>query len=50
MKDDTIEELAAWVRDALCVTADRDQDIVEALRSHPAPDEREITTIWWDVN
>jgi SAM-dependent methyltransferase len=50
MKDDTIEELAAWVRDALCVTAERDPDIVEALRSHPAPDEREITTIWWDVN
>jgi SAM-dependent methyltransferase len=50
MKDEPIDELAAWVRDALCVTADRDPDIVEALRSHPAPDEREIATIWWDVD
>jgi SAM-dependent methyltransferase len=49
MKDEPIEELAAFVRVALCVNDDRDPEIVEALRKDPPAAEREITTLWWDT-
>jgi len=48
MKDEPIAELAAFVRVALCVTSERDPEIVAALRKDPPPAEREITTLWWD--
>lgn len=48
MKDDSIEELTEFVREALCVGPDRDPDIVAALTADPPPAEREITTIWWN--
>jgi len=50
MRGDTMEELTAFVRDALYVNEDRDPEIVEVLRKRPPPAEREITTLWWDAS
>ena len=48
MRHDPIEELVRFVRQALCLTADRDHDVAAALNEHPPPAEREIATLWWD--
>ena len=49
MRDEPMEELVPFVRQALCLTDDRDPDVAFALKEHPPPREREIATIWWNV-
>jgi SAM-dependent methyltransferase len=48
MKDTPFEDEVALIRVALCLTEDRDPEVARALREHPPPAEREITTLWWD--
>jgi SAM-dependent methyltransferase len=48
MKDTPHEEEVAMIRVALCLPEERDPEVARALQEHPAPTEREITTLWWD--
>jgi SAM-dependent methyltransferase len=48
MRNDPMHELIRFVREALCLTANRDLDVAAALNDHPPPAEREIATLWWD--
>jgi len=42
-------DLAAhFTRIRLCLPESREDEVREFLESHPAPMERELTTIWWD--
>jgi SAM-dependent methyltransferase len=41
------EERVPAVRRALCLPADRDRDVADALARHPPPPEQELLTIWW---
>lgn len=42
------EDRVVFLRRRLCVGADRDAEIRALLAEHPPPDEREVTTLWWD--
>lgn len=41
-------EVAAFVRRALCVPAERDPEIRRALERHPMPERRTVVTLWWE--
>ncbi len=43
------EQAARFMRIRLCLPEDREGEVREYLESHPAPQARELSTIWWDV-
>ena len=43
------EDQVRHLRIRLCLPAERDEEIAEFLRAHPAPTQRELATIWWDI-
>ena len=47
--DMTDAERVAMVRVRLCLTADRDPEIVEALHELATPRPHEVATVWWDM-
>lgn len=44
-----LEQAAHFMRIRLCLPATREGDVREFLRSNPAPFQRELSTIWWDI-
>ena len=41
-------QAAHFMRIRLCLPAAREGEVDEYLRDHPGPQERELSTIWWD--
>lgn len=44
------EDAVAMVRTRLCLPADRDDDVRDALDEVPPPREREAVALWWDIS
>ncbi len=50
LRNESDDDLAVvHMRTRLCLRPDRDDDVREWLRTHPAPTERALVTVWWDV-
>lgn len=45
-----LDQEAEFMRIRLCLPAERLQEVRDYLRAHPLPKQREVATIWWDVN
>jgi SAM-dependent methyltransferase len=45
----TAEQAAHFVRVRLCLPPSREDEVAEFIARQPAPTERELATIWWDV-
>jgi SAM-dependent methyltransferase len=41
-------DVVAFLRRRLCLPAERDTEVAEALAAQPAPHDREVVTLWWD--
>lgn len=44
-----LDQAAHFTRIRLCLPAEREDEVREYLREHPAPPTRDLVTIWWDV-
>lgn len=49
LPEEPVESQLAFLRARLRVGPDRDPELRSVLAQHPAPAERAITTLWWDV-
>ncbi len=47
--EQNLDQAAYFTRIRLCLPESRENEVREFLESHPAPVERELTTIWWDA-
>lgn len=45
-----LDQEAEFMRIRLCLPAERLQEVRDYLRANPTPKQREVATIWWDVN
>jgi 2-polyprenyl-3-methyl-5-hydroxy-6-metoxy-1,4-benzoquinol methylase len=46
---ESFEELVATTRRRLCLTPDRDDELIAALHAQPPERDEELVTLWWDV-
>jgi len=44
-----LDQAAHFTRIRLCLAPEREGEVREYLAAHPAPAQRELATIWWDV-
>lgn len=47
--ENNLDQAAHFTRVRLCLPAEREDEVREYLRAHPAESQRELATIWWDV-
>jgi 2-polyprenyl-3-methyl-5-hydroxy-6-metoxy-1,4-benzoquinol methylase len=46
---ESFDELVAVTRRRLCLTPDRDQELIAALRAAPPERDEQVVTLWWDM-
>jgi hypothetical protein len=46
----SLDQMAHFSRIRLCLPADREGEVLDYLREHPAEEKRHLVTIWWDVD
>ena len=45
----SLERAAHFLRIRLCLAASRESEVYDYLAARPAPTDRELSTVWWDV-
>ena len=48
-QESTLEQLAHYSRIRLCLSSEREGEVLEFLQSQPIQNSRQLATIWWDT-